>query len=121
MSNRILGQKLLVVAEKWTVDPFRPHLQLGTFLKSLAAHPRLTPEAVQATRALKDNVMQKKVWLGRLLKFRGMLTCLLQYKLSDKMLKPASSPQHYERLVMAFEKSAQGIGRPWWKIFFGIH
>lgn len=61
MANKILGQKLLGLAEKWTVDPFRPHLQLGTFLKSLAAHPRLTPDAVQATRTLKENIMKKKV------------------------------------------------------------
>jgi hypothetical protein len=75
MANKILGQKLLVIAEKWTVDPFRPHLQLGTFLKSLAAHPRLTPEAVQATRALKENAMQKKVWLCYLVEnMKGNLT-----------------------------------------------
>ena len=43
-----------------------------------------------------------------------------QYALSEHMLKPASMPHHYTRLVEAFEKSAQGIARPWWKIFFGI-
>ena len=43
-----------------------------------------------------------------------------QYALSAKMLQPASKPHHYTRLVEAFEKSAQGIARPWWKIFFGI-
>lgn len=43
-----------------------------------------------------------------------------QYALSDKILKPASMPHHYTRLLEAFEKSAQGIARPWWKIFFNI-
>ena len=43
-----------------------------------------------------------------------------QYALSAKMLQPASKPHHYTRLVEAFEKSAQGIARPWWKIFFNI-
>ncbi|KIM41901.1 hypothetical protein M413DRAFT_445110 [Hebeloma cylindrosporum] len=102
LSTKQLSQKLGAIAESWTKDPFRPNLQLQTFLKSLAAHPRLTPQAVEATRALRDNDMQKK------------------YRLSQKMLRPASAPQHYERLVEGFEKSAQGIGRPWWKVFFGI-
>ncbi|KDR74080.1 hypothetical protein GALMADRAFT_124303 [Galerina marginata CBS 339.88] len=102
MSTRQLSQKLTSIAETWTRDPFRPNLQLQTFLTSLAAHPRLTPEAVEATRALQNNDMQKK------------------YPLTQKMLRPASAPLHYERLVEGFEKSAQGIGRPWWKVFFGI-
>ncbi|KAF8968703.1 hypothetical protein BDZ97DRAFT_1654730 [Flammula alnicola] len=102
VSTKQLSQKVAAIAESWTKDPFRPNLQLQTFLKSLAAHPRLTPQAVEATRALRDNDMYKK------------------YPLSQKMLRPASSPLHYERLVEGYEKSAQGIGRPWWKVFFGI-
>ncbi|KAF9480616.1 hypothetical protein BDN70DRAFT_877306 [Pholiota conissans] len=101
-ATKQLSTRLLAMAETWPKDPFRPNLQLGTFLKSLAAHPRLTPQAVEATRALRDNDMYEK------------------YPLSQKMLKPASSPHHYERLVEGWEKSAQGIGRPWWKVFFGI-
>ncbi|KAF9558514.1 hypothetical protein CPC08DRAFT_736403 [Agrocybe pediades] len=101
-STKQLSQKLSTIAQSWVKDPFRPNLQLQNFLQSLSAHPRLTPNAVEATRALRDNVMQKK------------------YPLSQKMLRPASSPMHYERLVEGFEKSAQGIGRPWWKVFFGI-
>jgi len=102
VSTKQLSQKLIALAETWTRDPFRPNLQLPTFLKSLAAHPRLTPHAVEATRALRDNEVSKK------------------YPLSDKMMKPASSPHYYERLVDGWEKSSQGIGRPWWKVFFGI-
>ncbi|KAF8154011.1 hypothetical protein B0H34DRAFT_74334 [Crassisporium funariophilum] len=101
-STRQLSQKLGAIAETWTRDPFRANLQLQTFLKSLAAHPRLTPQAVEATRALRDNDLQKK------------------YPLSERILRPASSPLHYDRLVEGFEKSAQGIGRPWWKVFFGV-
>ncbi|PPQ68976.1 hypothetical protein CVT25_009161 [Psilocybe cyanescens] len=101
-STKILSQKLSAIAETWVKDPFRPNLQLQTFLKSLAAHPRLTPKAVEATRALRDDVMHKK------------------YPLSARMLRPATSPLHYERLLEGFQKSAQGIGRPWWKVFFGI-
>jgi len=56
-----LSQKLGSIAESWLKDPFRPNLQLQTFLKSLAAHPRLTPQAVDAARALRDNQLQKKV------------------------------------------------------------
>ena len=63
LSAKQLSQKLGAIAESWTKDPFRPNLQLQTFLKSLAAHPRLTPQAVEATRALRDNDMQKKVCL----------------------------------------------------------
>jgi hypothetical protein len=64
LSAKQLSQKLGAIAESWTKDPFRPNLQLQTFLKSLAAHPRLTPQAVEATRALRDNDMQKKVCLA---------------------------------------------------------
>lgn len=77
-------------------------MQLGTFLESLAAHPRLTSQAVNAARSLRDNEMAKK------------------YPLSNKILHPPSMPHHYDRLVEAFEKSAKGIGRPWWKVFFNI-
>ena len=59
-STKQLSQKLTAIAGTWTKDPFRPNLQLQNFLKSLAAHPRLTPQAVEATRALRDNDMQKK-------------------------------------------------------------
>jgi hypothetical protein len=63
LSVKQLSQKLGAIAESWTKDPFRPNLQLQTFLKSLASHPRLTVQAVEATRALRDNDMQKKVCL----------------------------------------------------------
>ncbi len=59
-STKQLSQKLVALAETWTRDPFRQNLQLSTFLKSLAAHPRLTPRAVEATRALRDNEIAKK-------------------------------------------------------------
>ncbi|KAF8904786.1 hypothetical protein CPB84DRAFT_1677228 [Gymnopilus junonius] len=101
-TTKQLSTKLATIAGTWTKDPFRPNLQLQNFLKSLANHPKLTPQAVEATRALRDNVMQKK------------------YPLSQKMLRPASSPLYYERLVTGFERSAKGVGRPWWKVFFGI-
>lgn len=56
-----LSRKLSSIAESWVKDPFRSNLQLQTFLKSLAAHPRLTPQAVDAACALRDNQLQKKV------------------------------------------------------------
>ncbi|KAF8064185.1 hypothetical protein FPV67DRAFT_1503862 [Lyophyllum atratum] len=97
-----LAQKMSGIAATWVKDPFRPNLQLQTLWQSLAAHPKLTPQSVQSARALKDNEMYK------------------QYPLSKKTLQPASAPFHYDRLVDAFEKSAKGVGRPWWKVFFGI-
>ncbi|KAJ3557487.1 hypothetical protein NM688_g1453 [Phlebia brevispora] len=97
-----LAPQLHRIASQWPVDPFRPHLQLKTFLGALADHPQLTPQAVRAARALENSEFQKK------------------YRLSDKMLRPASMPLYYSRLVEGFEKSAQGIARPRWKIFFGI-
>lgn len=54
---------------------------------------------------------------------RGTDRCacpIIQYALSAKTLQPASMPHHYTRLVEAFDKSARGIARPWWKIFFNI-
>ncbi|EAU87525.1 hypothetical protein CC1G_11197 [Coprinopsis cinerea okayama7 len=100
--SKQLAQKLSTIADAWVRDPFRPNIQLSTFLKSLADHPKLTPQAVQAARALQKNEIKKA------------------YPLSDKMLRPASMPQHYERLLEGYKKSQQGIGRPWWKVFFGI-
>ncbi|PFH45741.1 hypothetical protein AMATHDRAFT_158026 [Amanita thiersii Skay4041] len=97
-----LAQRLNAIAATWYTDPFRPNIQLQTFLQSLASHPNLTPRAVDAARALQVNAMQKK------------------YPLSKKMLQPASTPKHYDRLLEGYHKSAQGIRRPWWKIFFGI-
>ncbi|KAL9710550.1 hypothetical protein Ac2012v2_006085 [Leucoagaricus gongylophorus] len=102
IANRQLAQRLSSIAHSWVVDPFRPNMQLGTFLNSLAAHPRLTLRAVNAARSLHNNDLARK------------------YPLSDKMLHPPSMPHHYDRLVEGFEKSARGIRRPWWKIFFNI-
>ncbi|KAK7440017.1 hypothetical protein VKT23_017270 [Stygiomarasmius scandens] len=97
-----LAQRMSSIAHTWTKDPFRPHLQLSVFLDSLAKHPRLTPQAVQAAQVLRDSSIKKR------------------YPISMKTLRPASMPLHYDRLVEAFQKSAQGIGRPWWKVFLGI-
>ncbi|KAI0776830.1 hypothetical protein BD413DRAFT_468621 [Trametes elegans] len=90
------------VADKWPADPFRPNIQLKTFLMSLVVHPKLTPTAVRSARALQEDEFKKK------------------YALSNKMLQPASFPHYYTRLVEAFDQSAKGIGRPWWKIFFNV-
>ncbi len=62
MPNTVkLSQQLQTIAKRWPVDPFRPHLQLGAFLNSLAEHPQLTPQAVRAARALEENEFQRKV------------------------------------------------------------
>jgi hypothetical protein len=118
-----LAQKMGSIAGTWVKDPFRPNLQLQTLLQSLASHPKLTPQVVQAARTLRDNDMYKKVCFSREpSRFTIDLDAFyfLQYPLSKKTLQPASMPAHYDRLVEGFEKSAKGIGRPWWKIFFGI-
>lgn len=61
-ANRQLAQRLSSIAHSWVVDPFRPNMQLGTFLNSLAAHPRLTLRAVNAARSLHNNDMARKVY-----------------------------------------------------------
>jgi hypothetical protein len=61
--NKKLAQKLSAIAHSWVVDPFRPNLQLQTFLESLAVHPRLTTQAVSAARSLRDNDIAKKVYM----------------------------------------------------------
>jgi len=101
-TTKKLAQKMDSIAASWVRDPFRPNLQLQALWHSLATHPRLTPQAVEAARALMDNDMYK------------------QYRLSKRMLRPASAPSHYDRLVEGFEKSAKGIKRPWWKVFFSV-
>lgn len=60
-----LAQKLSTIASTWVKDPFRPNIQLPTLLQSLATHPRLTPQAVQAARALRDNDVYKQVCFSR--------------------------------------------------------
>ncbi|OSD03681.1 hypothetical protein PYCCODRAFT_1466603 [Trametes coccinea BRFM310] len=96
-------QQMQRIAAQWPADPFRPTVQLKTFMESLAEHPNLTPAAVRASQAIQNNEFMNK------------------YALSQKMLHPPSYPQYYTRLIEAFDKSAQGIGRPWWKIFFNIN
>ncbi|KAJ7584842.1 hypothetical protein C8J56DRAFT_862378 [Mycena floridula] len=97
-----LGPKMAAIAKNWIHDPVRPHLQLSTLLESLAKHPNLTTRAVAAAGDLQNNMMFKR------------------YPLSEKILKPASVPHHYERIVEGLEKSTRGIGRPWWKVVLGI-
>lgn len=60
-SSSKLAQKLSTIATSWPKDPFRPHLQLSTFFQSLSTHPKLTPQAVQATQSLKNSEVLKKV------------------------------------------------------------
>ncbi|KAI0060114.1 hypothetical protein BV25DRAFT_1807912 [Artomyces pyxidatus] len=102
MSQSRFAQQLRTIASEWPKDPLRPTLQLKTFLTSLAEHPNLGPRTVAATRALHKNRLAKK------------------FPLPESVLQPASMPLHYARLKEGYEKSLQGIGRPWWKVFFGI-
>ncbi|KAF8622609.1 hypothetical protein AX15_006867 [Amanita polypyramis BW_CC] len=97
-----LAQQLSTIAAGWVKDPFRPNIQLQSFLQALTTHPNLTQEAVHAAKVLKENAVQRK------------------YPLSGVMLKPASMSHHYERLLEGYHKSIQGVRRPWWKIFFGV-
>ena len=62
-----LSQQLHRIAAQWPTDPFRPNLQLKTFLDSLAAHPQLTSQAVRASRVLLNNEVQKKARIQILL------------------------------------------------------
>ncbi|KAF8130272.1 hypothetical protein EV363DRAFT_1219193 [Boletus edulis] len=96
------AQRLKSVAAAWPTDPFRPNLQLKTFFESLATHPHLTPNAVQSANVLLENGIQHR------------------YPLSKKTLEPASMPKHYQRLGQGYERSVQGIRRPWWQVVFGI-
>jgi len=102
MSRHVLGPQLKNLAKAWKYDALHPDYQMDKFLTSLASHPKLTPEAVKAAQALKDNVALRK------------------WPISDKLATPASMPLYYGRLLEGVEKSKQGIGRPWWKIFFNI-
>ncbi|KAF9784666.1 hypothetical protein BJ322DRAFT_1065679 [Thelephora terrestris] len=102
MTTKAVGNNLQKLAAQWPVDPFRPHLQLKMFLESLSHHPKLTDQAVIATRSLLQDDLRHK------------------YKLGKRIMQPASMPHHYERLTEAFVKSSQGIGRPWWKRFFNV-
>ncbi|KZP30050.1 hypothetical protein FIBSPDRAFT_1038415 [Athelia psychrophila] len=97
-----LSQKLSTLAGAWPQDPLRPNLQLKNFLKSLSTHPNLTPKAVEAAQDLQRDAALKK------------------YKLSKKTMEPASRPHYYTRLVEGYDKSMQGIARPWWKVFFNV-
>lgn len=114
------ASKLRTIAAAWPTDPFRPNMQLKKLLESLSEHPRLTPDAVQSARALLENGVQRRVSISSLCAVLVVLEPCLQYPLSKKTLEPASMPKHYERLVQGYERSAQGIRRPWWQVFFGI-
>lgn len=56
-----LAQKLSITATAWPKDPFRPNMQLANFLQSLATHPNLTPNAVEAALTLQSNAIMQKV------------------------------------------------------------
>ena len=60
-----IAQELSTLAASWSKDPFRPNIQLQSFLQALSAHPNLTREAVDAAKALKDNATQRKVSFSR--------------------------------------------------------
>lgn len=111
--------KLRAIAAAWPTDPFRPNLQLKRFLDALATHPRLSPAAVQSATALLENRVQHRVSTIPVRR-PSVLKHPLQYPLSKKTLEPASMPKHYQRLEQGYERSAQGIRRPWWQVFFGI-
>ena len=61
MTTKAVGNQLQKLAAQWPADPFRPHLQLKTFLESLSRHPGLTDGAVVATRSLLQNDLRHKV------------------------------------------------------------
>ena len=61
MTTKTVGNQLQKLAAQWPADPFRPHLQLKTFLESLSRHPGITDEAVAATRSLLQNDLRHKV------------------------------------------------------------
>ena len=63
------SSKLKALAQSWPADPFRPNMQLQNFLRSLSAHPELTPQAVRAVEALRTNELQKKVSMAPLFLF----------------------------------------------------
>lgn len=56
-----LKHQMQKIAGRWAEDPFRPNVQLKTFLTSLAEHPGLAPAAVRAVRALENDEFKKKV------------------------------------------------------------
>jgi hypothetical protein len=60
-STKQLGARLARIADAWPADPFRPNMQLKSFLQSLAEHPHLSPAAVDAARALESNAAMLKV------------------------------------------------------------
>ncbi|KAH9176192.1 hypothetical protein EDB89DRAFT_1846766 [Lactarius sanguifluus] len=95
-------QRLRHIAADWPADPLRPNLQLKAFLSALADHPALTANAVAATNALQKNQVSRRV------------------PIPQTILRPTSMPLHYVRLKEGYEKTLKGIGRPWWKIFFGV-
>jgi len=80
MSATKLSQKLGVIAASWPTDPFRPTLQLKSFLQSLSTHPNLTPKAVAAANSLKDNVITKKVYILSTMPYRMELMNRSVYK-----------------------------------------
>ena len=72
-STAKLSAHIKTIAQSWPADPFRPNMQLQNFLLSLSTHPRLTPQAVRATQALKANELQKKVCFALNLYFFSLL------------------------------------------------
>jgi hypothetical protein len=114
-------QRLRRIAAEWPADPLRPKIQLKTFLAALAEHPALSPTAVAAMNALHQNEVS-----GHVSGLSSGSTAVnhnfenFQVPIPQTVLNPASMPLHYVRLKEGYEKTLKGIGRPRWKIFFGV-
>ncbi|KAF8605956.1 hypothetical protein BDV93DRAFT_604961 [Ceratobasidium sp. AG-I] len=98
-----LSQSMSKIIKRWPQDPLRSATQIQSVLEALANSPALTPRTVSAAQAICDDVARK------------------QYPLSDKMLRPRSSVQHYDRLLTGVEKSARGEARSWFRRFFNLN
>ncbi|KAG8935601.1 hypothetical protein FRC03_010429 [Tulasnella sp. 419] len=99
-------QALHRVAQSWPHDPARPTLQFKELLDYVASSQtsaELSPKTVAAVRALKDNRLMHK------------------YALKERTTKPASMPEHYDRLLLGYQNVLKGKRRTWWNILFGIY
>ena len=96
-------------------------------IENILRCPRRPPRAVREGRGSDQSASpQPDLGPGQYLSMRFLSSgpckkkLLSQTPTPQSVLEPASMPMHYVRLKEGYEKTLKGIGRPRWKIFFGV-
>ena len=118
MLRIIYSSSLQQIARTWPEDKLRPNIQFSQVLQFLSESPALDARSVAAARALSTDRVRRQVRRNIYSPFSDTEK-KLKFGLSEKMLAPPSSPEHYSRLVENVDKCSWGQ-RSWIERFFAL-